>query len=169
MNIPLLRQRYRKAHEGYLKYKDTNKTNNTEAEFLPEILKHTELFQNHSVFVVPDSFLNYVGTDLIDLEKGATYDVKICQHCRNLEVLIDAYKKDEKGNWINALDLKINDFFIFLNADNIILVPYNEVLKRIPTNLEGTFFMKRDLYKTTRKAVVDLSTARKITISRNTN
>lgn len=35
MTINELREKYEKAHSAYLRHKDTNGTNNVEAEFLP--------------------------------------------------------------------------------------------------------------------------------------
>lgn len=158
MNITQLREKYKNAHEAYLKYKDTNQTNNIEAAFIPEILKA----MNRDLFVVPDCLLNYLGADLVDLKTGYTYDIKVCQHLHGTEVMIDAYKKNEI-----ALDSKINNAFVFLNADNIIIVPFKYVYDKIPPR-EECFYLKRDLYHTTLKAVIDVKDCRKLVIPRST-
>lgn len=166
MEINELKEKYAKAHAAYLKHKDTNQTNNTEALFIDEAVKCLK-GQNNNVITVPDCLLNYLGIDFI-VESGSfvtTYDLKVCQHLNGTEVLIDAYKHDNYGNWFCALDNKINDYFIFINADNIIIVPFKTIRNKIPP-MEECFFMKRDLYKTTKKAIVDLSDCRKLICNR---
>lgn len=171
MNINELKEKYTKAHEAYLKHKDTNGTNNIEAQFIPEALANLQKqFPNGTIITVPDCFLNYAGADFI-VSIGNhlyTYDLKVCQHLQGTEVMIDAYKHDKQGNWYNALDDKLNDYFIFINADNLIIVPTNYIRKRIPPK-EQCFFLTRDLYKTTMKAVIDLTGCRKLVFSRTTN
>lgn len=168
MNIIDLINKYKYAHEAYLKHKDTNCTNNIEAQFIPETLENLKKqFPNGTIITVPDSFLNYVGADFIvqNMDHLYIYDLKVCQHLHGTEVMIDAYKHDKQGNWYNALDDKLNDYFIFINADNLIIVPTNYIRKRIPPK-EECFFLKRDLYKTTMKAVIDLTGCRKLIFSR---
>ena len=49
MNVIELKEKYKKAHEAYLKYKDTNGTNCIETKFLPEVLafyKSIDLIQS---------------------------------------------------------------------------------------------------------------------------
>lgn len=165
MTINELKDKYERAHSAYLQYKDTNGTNNVEAQFLPIILQYkSKIFGNKDIMFMPDSFLNFIGGDIIASD-GNIYDVKICRYCKDTEVLIDAYKHDEKGNWFCALDNKINNFFIFVNCDNIIIVPDWEIRKKIPT-IDKCFFMKRDIYKTTKKAIIDVKDCRKLIISR---
>ncbi len=168
MNINELKDKYNKAHEAYLKYKDTNQTNNIEAQFLPEVLEYLkETLNGYTIIVVPDCFLNFLGCDIIASkgERIILYDLKICQHLYNTEVMIDGYKHDTKGNWYNALDDKINDFFIFVNHDNIIVTTAKAIRNRIPKE-EDCFFLRRDLYHTTKKAIIDLSDARKLVTKR---
>lgn len=165
MTVNELREKYNKAHEAYLKYKDTNGTNNVEAQFLPVIFMYKkQIFGDKDVMIMPDCFLNYLGTDFVASD-GTTYDLKVCQHCKGTEVLIDAYKHDENGNWFCALDNKVNDYFIFVNYDNIVIVSTREIRKLIPS-IEDCFFLKRDLYRTTKKALVDVKCCRKLIIER---
>jgi hypothetical protein len=37
MNIIELKEKYKIAHEAYLEYKDTNQTNNIEAQYIDEV------------------------------------------------------------------------------------------------------------------------------------
>ena len=165
MEINQLREKYNKAHSAYLQYKDTNGTNNVEAQFLPVLFMYKkQVFGDKDVIVIPDSFLNYLGVDFVASD-GTTYDLKVCQYCKGTEVLIDAYRHDDKGNWFCALDNKINDFFIFVNNDNIIIVPTKEIIKKIPS-IKDCFFKKRNLYKKTKKAIIDVKDCRKLTIKR---
>lgn len=163
-----LKDKYAKAHEAYLKYKDTNKTNNIEAKFMPEVLAYlNESLKGYVIIMIPDCLLNFLGLDIIAVrnERIITYDVKICQHLHNNEVMIDAYKHDKYGNWYCALDDKINDFFIFVNADNIIITTAKAIRNRLPKE-EDCFFLTRDIYHTTKKAIIDLSGARKLVTKR---
>lgn len=163
-----LKDKYAKAHEAYLKYKDTNKTNNIEAQFMPEVLAYlNESLKGYVIIMIPDCLLNFLGLDIIAVrnERIITYDVKICQHLHNNEVMVDGWKHDKQGNWYNALDDKLNDFFIFVNNDNIIVTTAKAVRNRIPPESE-CFFLRRDLYHTTKKAVIDLSGARKLVTKR---
>ena len=165
MTLNELREKYEKAHSAYLRHKDTNGTNNVEAEFLPILFMYKkQIFGDKDVMIIPDSFLNYLGCDFVTSD-GITYDLKVCKYCKGTEVLIDTYKHDEKGNWFCALDNKINDFFIFVNNDNIIILPEFEIRKKIPT-IDKCFFMKRDIYKTTKKAIIDVNDCRKLIIRR---
>lgn len=161
MELKELKEKYNKAHQAYLEYKDTNKTNNVEAQYLPEIASSLkEIFPTCNIMILGDNILNYLGVDVIidDGKSQMFIDVKVCQYCHNNEVIIDAYKHDNKGNWFPATDVKLNNWFCFLNADNIILVPSSFV--KIPP-IEECFFYKRDLYKTTMKATINLSGIRR--------
>lgn len=156
-----LKEKYNKAHEAYLQYKDTNGTNNIEAQYLPEVVdKLKELFPNCNIITLGDNILNYLGVDIIidDGKQQMFLDLKVCQYCHGKEVVVDAYKHDKNGNWFPAQDVKLNNWFCFLNADNIILVPSSFI--KIPP-MEQCFFYKRDLYKTTMKATIDLTNVRK--------
>ena len=164
MELTEIKEKYNKAHEAYLKYKDTNGTNNIEAAYLPEIIEALK----RDFYIVPDCLLNFLGCDLIDLKSGQLYDVKICQYLHGTEVLIDCWKHDKKGNWYKATDVKINDAFIFLNHDNIIIITTKYIENRIPPK-EDCFYMKRDIYRTTLKAVIDVSDCRKLVIPRQHN
>lgn len=157
MVITELREKYKKAHETYLKYKDTNHTNNIEQQYMPEILS---LLPLKHLYTTPDCFLNYLGVDLIDLDTGKTFDVKICRHLTGTQVMIDAYKKGYK-----AVDCKINDYFVFLNSTNCIVATSDTISRLIPPETE-CFYLKRDLYQTTKKAIVDLKDVKKVVIPR---
>ena len=90
MTINELREKYEKAHSAYLRHKDTNGTNNVEAEFLPILFMYKkQIFGDKDVMIIPDSFLNYLGTDFITSD-GVSYDLKVCKYCKGTEVLIDA-------------------------------------------------------------------------------
>lgn len=161
-----LKDKYNKAHEAYLKYKDTNGTNTVETQYLPEVISLLkEVFPNCKIITLGDNILNYLGIDIIidDGKQQMFLDLKVCQYCHNKEVIIDAYKHDANGNWFPAQDVKLNNWFCFLNADNIILVP--SIFIKIPP-IEQCFFYKRDIYKTTMKAIIDLSNVRKRVFSR---
>lgn len=171
MNIIELKEKYKIAHEAYLKYKDTNQTNNIEAQYIDEVKSILQKqFPNGNIITVPDCLLNYLGIDFIVSigERLYTYDLKVAQHLSGTEVMIDAYKHTKDGKWYNALDDKLNDMFIFLNADNIIFIPTNYIRKRIPPE-NDCFFLRRDLYHTTKKAVIDVKDCRKLIFSRRTN
>ena len=162
MTINELKDKYEKAHEAYLQYKDTNGTNNVEAQFLPVLFMYKkQIFGDKDVIIIPDSFLNYLGVDFVASD-GTTYDLKVCQYCKGTEVLIDAYSKPNNHR---SIEDKINDYFIFVNADNIIITPRKEIEKIIPP-VEKCFYMKRDVYKTKLKAIVDTKSIRKLTITR---
>ena len=162
MTINELREKYEKAHTAYLRHKDTNGTNNVEAEFLPILFMYKkQIFGDKDVMIIPDSFLNYLGCDFVTSD-GVTYDLKVCKYCKGTEVLIDAYSKP--GNHL-SVDDKINDFFIFINYDNIIITSKEEIRKLVPP-VEECFYMKRDLYKTKLKAIVDTKSVRKLIIKR---
>lgn len=159
MELKELKEKYNKAHEAYFKYKDTNHTNSIEQEFMPEIIECIKNnFPKSKVMEIGDNLLNYLGCDVIIDGGKIIADIKICQHCEGLEVIIDAYKHDGNGKWFPATDVKLNSWFIFLNADNIIFVPAK--LIKIPP-IEECFFYRRDLYKTTLKAKIDLTNVRK--------
>lgn len=167
MDLNELKLKYQTAHRAYLNYKDINKTNNIEAEFVEKLKPyHKQIFGTEDISYLPDCFLNYVGVDYIDPKTGKTWDLKVCQHLHGTEVLIDAYKHDKAGNWYNALNDKINDLFIFVNADNIIIVNADDIRNRIDQGGLETFFMKRDIYQTTKKAVIDLRGIRKVVLAR---
>lgn len=162
MTINELKDKYEKAHKAYLQYKDINGTNNVEAQFLPVLFMYKkQVFGDKDVIMIPDSFLNYLGVDFVSSD-GITYDLKVCQYCKGTEVLIDAYSKPNNHR---SIEDKINDFFIFINADNIIITPRKEIEKIIPP-IEKCFYMKRDVYKTKLKAIVDTKSIRKLTITR---
>ena len=162
MTINELREKYNKAHSAYLKYKDTNKTNVTEAQFLPIILQYKkQIFGEKDIMFMPDCFMNYLGADIITSD-GSVIDIKVCQYCRGTEVLIDAYSKPNNHK---TTEDKINDFYIFINHDNIIIVRREDIEKLIPP-IEKCFYMKRDLYKTKLKAIVDTKSIRKLIIKR---
>ena len=151
-----------------MKYKDINQTNNTEVQYLPEIIKCiSDNFPKSKVIILGDNLLNFLGVDIIidnnNNKKQMFCDVKICQYCHDLDVIIDAYKHDSNGNWFPASDVKLNDWFIFLNAENIIFVKADQI--KIPP-IEECWFYKRDLYKTTKKANISLSKIRKKTFCR---
>lgn len=169
MTLNELKDKYNKAHEAYLKYKDNNRTNSIEASFLPEVVaKLKEIFPDCNIITLGDNILNYLGIDIIidDGKRQMFMDLKVCQYCHGNEVIIDAYKHDDKGNWFPASDVKLNDWFCFLNADNIIIIPASFI--KIPP-IDECWFYKRDLYKTTKKANINLANMRKRVYSRKIN
>lgn len=160
MELNEIKDKYKKAHETYLKYKDINGTNNTEKQFIPEALQALEeIFPNSTIIEIGDNILNYLGVDfIVDYNGRQTFiDLKVCQHCHDKEVVIDAYKHNN-DKWFPASDVKINDTFLFINADNIILVPAEFI--PVPP-IEECWFYRRDLKRTTKKATIDLSGIRK--------
>ena len=163
-----MREKYNKAHSAYLQHKDTNKTNATEAAFLPIVLQYKkDIFGNRDIMFMPDCLLNYLGADIIASD-GTVYDIKVCQHLHNTEVLIDAYSKSQFSKPFllhKSTEDKLNDFYIFVNYDNIIIVSKDDIEKLIPPP-EECFYMKRDLYKTKLKAIVDVKKCRKKIIKR---
>lgn len=164
MNLQDLKDKYNKAHETYLKYRDTNKTNNIEQQYMSEIIECIKTnFINSEVTIIGDNILNYLGIDVIIDGGKILADIKVCQHCNGNNVIIDAYRHDENNNWFPTSNVKLNDWFIFLNADNIIFVPAKYI--KIPP-IEECFFFNRDIYKTTLKASIDLSNVRKRVYSR---
>lgn len=52
-----------------------------------------------------------------------------------------------------------------MNYDNIIITSKDEIRKLVPP-VEKCFYMKRDLYKTKLKAIVDTKSVRKLIIKR---
>lgn len=166
MNLEALKERYNFAHQTYLKYKDINYTNNVEeqeSDFTTNQLK--SIFKDSIIIKNNDNFLNYIGTDYIVVynNKIITIDSKICNAYKDNEVMIDAYRKDENGEWEVATNQKINDLYFFKNQNRIFLIPTNQII--IPPR-KDCFFLKRDLYHTTMKAVIDVSSiSNKITRS----
>ena len=164
-----LKEKYNKAHEAYLKYKDTNGTNNIEAQYTDEALNWLKKIRPSSTFILNnDNFLNYLGCDIFEITsdgKVYTIDLKICVHCKNDEVLCDGWKHSD-NIYYKATDVKLNDMFLFINEDNYILVPFNSVAKNIPPK-EECFYMKRDLYKTTSKFILDTKLCRRRKEQRN--
>jgi hypothetical protein len=67
--------------------------------------------------------------------------------------MIDAYRKDENGEWEIATNQKINDLYLFKNQNRVYLIPTNQIT--IPPR-KDCFFLKRDLYHTTMKTVIDV-------------
>lgn len=168
MTINELKDKYSKAHEAYLKYKDINKTNNTEALFTPEALAFLRKIRPSSTFTLNnDNFLNYLGVDIFEKTASGevyTIDLKICIHCKNDEVLCDGWK--HTGNvFYKATDVKVNDMFLFINENNYILLPFKSVANTIPP-IEDCFYLKRDLYKTTSKFILDTKLYRRIKYDR---
>lgn len=163
MDLNDLREKYNKAHEAYLQYKDTNGTNNVEAQFLPEVLSFLQEYKPDSKFIInDDNFLNYIGGDLLEVTvdgKVKIWDIKICQHFENFEVLCDGWKHSD-NIFYRATDVKLNDYFLFVNKDYFIVLPFRTIEDNIPPK-EDCFYMKRDLYKTTLKFVLDAKYHRK--------
>ena len=164
MNITQLREKYKNAHEAYLKYKDTNQTNNIEAQYLPEALAWLKKIRPTSTFIVNnDNFMNYLGIDIFEITAcGSVYtiDLKTCIHCKDDEVLCDGWKHTD-NLYYKATDVKINDMFLFINEDSYILLPFNSVANSIPSK-EECFYLRRDLYKTTSKFILDTKSYRRI-------
>lgn len=172
MTLLELQNRYQKAHEVFLQYQHTNKTNDIEAANMPIILNWLkEIYPDWNFIVVPDCFLNYIGVDIIGTcsDTLRTFDIKICNgdgrgnRLTGNNVLVDVMKKDKDGSWHYVFNDKCNDVFIFKNAENIFMVNskiiYN-IIRELPE--EELFFMPRDLKKTTKKAIISLEGKRKI-------
>lgn len=163
MTINELKEKYEKAHQAYLQYKDTNVTNNVEAQYMPEVLVWLKKIRPTSTFILNnDNFLNYLGVDIIEISITGdvqTIDVKICQYCEKDDVLCDGWKHSD-NIYYKATDVKVNDYFLFVNKDNYIIVPFKEVEKNIPKK-EDCFYMKRDLCKTTLKYIFDTKHCRR--------
>lgn len=163
MNIKELKDKYYKAHEVYLKYKDTNQTNNIEAQYMPEVVAFLQEYKPNSKFIVnDDNFLNFIGTDIIEVTpdgKVKLWDIKVCRHLENFEVLCDGWRHND-NIYYKATDVKINDYFLFINKDYFIVLPFRTIENNIPPK-EECFYMKRDLYKTTLKFVFDSKYYRK--------
>ena len=68
--------------------------------------------------------------------------------------MIDAYRKDENGEWEIATNQKINDLYFFKNQNRVFIIPTKQII--IPQR-KDCFFLTRDLYHTTMKAVIDVS------------
>ena len=165
MTIPQLKERYINAHNAYLEYRYTNKTNNTEAQFMPEAIAFLKEYHPQSRFIVNnDNFLNYCGCDIIEVSadnKVFIWDLKVCKYYKDFNVLCDGWKHSSDNIlYYKATDVKLNDFFLFINADNFIVLPFDTVENNIPPK-EDCFFMRRDLYKTTSKFVLDTKYFRK--------
>lgn len=157
MKLESLKERYNYAHKTYLKYKDINNTNTVEAqesEFITDQLK--SIFKDSVIIKNNDNFLNYLGVDYIVIKnhKIITIDSKVCNAYKDNEVMIDAYRKDENGEWEIATNQKINDLYLFKNQNRVYLIPTKQII--VPPR-KDCFFLKRDLYNTTMKAVIDVS------------
>lgn len=171
MNLQDLKDKYNKAHEAYLKYKDTNKTNNTEQQYMPEIMLFLKEIKPNSTFIInSDNFLNFLGVDIIEQTSSGTvftYDVKVCQYQEDFNILCDGWKRN--GNeYYKATDIKINDYYLFLNKSYYIIIPTKYIDANIPS-MEKCFYMRRDLYKTTSKFILDTNYIRKYYKERKKN
>lgn len=172
MTLLDLQEKYKKAHNVFLQYQHTNKTNDIEAANLPIILDWLKkLLPAWNFLVIPDCILNYIGIDIIGIynDRLLTYDVKICNgdgrgnRLTGNNVLVDVMKKDSNGNWHYAFEDKCNDLFIFKNAENTFIISADLVRNKIKKITENEFFfMPRDLKKTTKKAVISLENLRKV-------
>ena len=163
MTLNELKDKYNKAHEAYLKYKDNNRTNSIEASYLPEVVAFLQEYRPDSKFIInDDNFLNYLGADVLEVTvdgKVKIWDIKICQYLENFEVLCDGWKHTD-NIYYKATDVKLNDYFLFVNKDYFIVLPFRTIENNIPPK-ESCFYMKRDLYKTTLKFVFDTKYYRK--------
>lgn len=172
MTLLDLQNRYQIAHEVFLQYQHTNKTNDIEAANMPIILDWLkEIYPGWNFIVVPDCFLNYIGVDIIGTcsDTLRTFDIKICNgdgrgnRLTGNNVLVDVMKKDKDGSWHYAFNDKCNDMFIFKNADYLFLVNAETIMKKISVLDENElFFMPRDLKQTTKKAIIKLDNYRKV-------
>lgn len=157
MKLEELKERYNYAHKVFLKYRDTNNTNIVEikeSDFMTNQLK--SIFKGSTIIKNNDNFLNYLGVDYIVIynNKIITIDSKVCNAYKDNKIMIDAYRKDEDGEWEIATNQKINDLYLFKNQNRVFLIPTNQII--IPPR-KDCFFLKRDLYNTTMKAVIDVS------------
>ena len=163
MELTEIKDKYNKAHEYFLKHKDFNGTNVVEAQLLPEVLAFLQEYKpNSKFFVNDDNLLNYCGIDVFEITsdgKVKTWDIKICQFQKEFNVLCDGWKHSD-NIYYKATDVKLNDYFLFVNADYFIVLPFRTIENNIPPK-EACFYMKRDLYKTTLKFIFDTKFYRK--------
>ena len=157
MKLEELKERYNYAHKTYLKYKNINNTNTIEeqeSDFITNQIK--SIFKDSIIIKNNDNFLNYIGIDYIVVRNNRiiTIDSKICNAYKDNKIMIDAYRKDENGEWEIATNQKVNDLYLFKNQNRIYLIPTNQII--VPQR-KDCFFLKRDLYNTTMKAVIDTS------------
>lgn len=168
MTIQQLKNKYKNAHQIYLKYRYSNNTNNIEVQNAPEIKKVlSEFFPNSVIIPNNDNFLNYIGIDYIIYykEKVITVDSKICNNVQENKVMIDAFKKDIDGNLVKATEFKVNDFYLFKNYDNFHLVSVKEIenlMNKEDVQPKDCFYLSRDLYKTTMKYIANLENCKKL-------
>ena len=156
-----LRQKYMYAKKAYKQNHTVSFTNQTEVKYTPQIIEYLKsTSQFGTIKSNGDNFENYLGIDLYT-DKG-TIDIKICHCCLNCTedtVLIDCFRKLD-GKWVNACELKINDYYLFDNGSNYYLVPRKDIEKIIDTGAytlyNKTGFMEADKYKTTKKAFIVL-------------
>ena len=151
------KNKYNKAHSAYMRYKDTNGTNCVEAEYLEEAIRTLQtMFPGFSIITVPDHVLNYLGADFIVTNDKEMYtvDLKVCQNNTGTYVTSDMWKHDATGNLYPALDDKITDYLLFRNKTGYYLVNPDK-LPLVPQ--EYCFYLKRDLYRTTLKATINIS------------
>lgn len=162
MNLEDLKKKYKNAHKYFEKYRYSNTTNNIEEFYKDNAKKVLEkIFPNSIVCPNNDNFHNYLGDDFFVYYKDKifTVDLKICNNCFGDEVMIDAYKKDENRKMIAASNFKINDLFLFKNSDKWILVRQKDI--NIPPKKE-CFFLSRDLYHTTMKAIINTKNLKRV-------
>jgi len=164
--------KYPKAKKGYNEYESTSSSNAKEKQNLEKAKSYLQAFYGPEAIVIEagDCFLNYLGVDFIIKEKNGntiTVDLKVCDgDCYDYFVKIDAYKTSD--NWKSsfpAMDNKINDKFLFINKNKVILVSRTEIEKIPLPPEEDTEFMKVDKYKTTKKAVINIEKCRKNILS----
>ena len=174
-NITDLRKKRERAVAAFERHRYTNGTNNVEAAFEDIAIDFLKRYFS-DVKGTGHSWLNYLGVDFICLDdKGdaTTVDLKVCQNLEKMDFLVDAWKKtDSKDKDYNefALDQKANEYFLFINKNIIALVPFNVVYEKTKQlEKKDCFFMKRDLYHTTMKAIIHLESKDCTYIRRRSN
>lgn len=163
MNITEIRGKYHAAKDAFLRHRYTNQTNNIEKEYEEMSMEFLKRYFPE-VKKTGNSLTNYLGADFIcwdEDENAVLVDQKTCVGLEGMNVLVDAWKKKDKYDKtypIFALDNKATEYFLFINKSILALVPFEviyEKTKQVPKS--DCFFMERDIYQTTKKAIITLS------------
>lgn len=159
MNIQQLFEKRQKARTAFLRHRFTNETNNVELannELAKKFLKN----YFDEVYSTGDSFLNYLGADYFCVKDDVSFtvDLKVCKNCPSTNIMIDVYKHDG-DEWYSVMNSKLTEFYLFLTQDYFILLNREQMIQVLSkVKDEDTFFLPRDLYKTTKKAIIDVCT-----------
>lgn len=159
MSIQRLYEKRQKARAAFLRHRFTNETNNVELannELAKKFLKN----YFDEVYETGDSFLNFLGADYFCVKDDTafTVDLKVCKNCPLTNIMIDVYKCDD-DEWHSVMDNKLTEFYLYVTQDYFILLDREQMIQVLSkVKDEDTFFLPRDLYHTTRKAVIDVCT-----------